>query len=86
MITALALRRMREAALEILSRLTDQPLPTSYAFSYDMPSPPCQYWEYELSLWQADDTWHNLACGCFTGPGRLRNADLRIDAFFSNND
>src|SRR5262249_9616367 len=61
-------------------------LPTRFSYSSEMPTSPMQYWEYELSIWESDDEMHNLRCGCFTGPGRLKNTDLGIEAFFENND
>lgn len=37
-------------------------------------------------MWEDDDTWHNLRCGCFTGKGTFHNRDVGVNAFFENND
>ena len=86
MIDQVPLRQLREEAERLLSRLTQKSLPSRFTFSHQMPPARGQYWEYELSVWEDDDTWHNLRCGCFTGEGRFRNRDVGVNAFFDNND
>lgn len=86
MIDQRALRQVREEAERVLSDLTEKALPSRFKFSDEMPRTLGQYWEYELSLWEDDDTWHNLRCGCFTGKGSYRNRDAGVNAFFQNND
>ncbi|MGA3209608.1 MAG: TIR domain-containing protein [Syntrophales bacterium] len=82
----MALRHVREKTERVLSRLTEKSLVSPYTFSYEMPRVRGQYWEYELSVWEDADTWHNLRCGCFTGQGTFRNRDLGVNTFFENND
>ena len=86
MIDLVTLRQLREEAERLLSRLTQKSLPSPFTFSRQMPRARGQYWEYELSVWEDDDTWHNLRCGCFTGKGTFCNRDVGVNAFFENND
>ena len=80
------LRRIQDETVQILHKLTEGAFVTGFTYSPDMPARPMQYWEYELSIWQNDETWHDLRCGCFTGSGRFKNSDLGIHTFFENND
>lgn len=80
------LRQFQDQTIELLHQLTENAFVTRFTYSSEMPITPMQYWEYELSIWENDEAWHNLKCGYFTSPGRFRNSDLGIQTFFENND
>lgn len=79
------LRQIQDETVQLLHKLPEGSFVTGFTYSPEMPAMSMQYWEYELSIWENDETWHDLRCGCFTGSGRFKNSDLGIHTFFENN-
>ena len=80
------LRTLRDNVESELQRITETSLEERFVWLASCPPRTQQYWQYELSIWEDDDNWHNLPCGIFTGVGRTNNPDLGIQTFFDSND
>jgi len=80
------LRSLREKVEAELKSITETALEEQFVWLHNCPSAPQQYWQYELSIWEDDHTWHDLPCGLFVGVGRRNNPDLGIQKFFDSND
>ena len=54
------LRQFQDQTIKLLHQLIENAFVTRFTYSSEMPITPMQYWEYELSIWEHDEAWHNL--------------------------
>lgn len=80
------LRALRDKFEAELQGITESALEEQFIWLKSCPKRFQQYWQYELSIFEDDNTWHDLPCGLFSGVGRATNTDLGIQTFFDGND